>query len=670
MCGIVGFLQHGTADAHVLRAQAEGMANAVRHRGPDDAGSWADAESGIALGHRRLSIVDLSQAGHQPMRSAQGRFVLSYNGEIYNHAEMRRSIEAAGDPPAWRGHSDTETLLAAFELWGIEATLQKTVGMFAIALWDARERALYLIRDRFGEKPLYYGWTSGAFVFGSELKALRAYPSFQNAVSHEALAQFMRFMYVPAPRSIYQDVYKLEPGCFLRIDARNAVSAPASPLRAGSVHEGLSIHRWWALDRVVEAGAASLFTNEQEAVDALESTLSEAVSLQSMADVPLGAFLSGGVDSSTIVALMQRQSAGKVNTFTVGFEETAFDESQHARAVARHLGTMHTELFVTSAEARDVIPSLSSMYDEPFADSSQIPTHLICRVARQHVTVAMSGDGGDELFGGYNRYLWGPRMWRWFSWLPYEARRFIGFAMHAVPGKSWDAVGAVMNRLLPRTHGVTNASNKASKLASRLQSLENMDDLYMSLVSEWQDPAIVVRGRGGALSEPSNLLQDPAPSAGVPDGPLLMMYRDATTYLPDDILCKLDRASMATSLETRVPFLDHRVAELAWRLPLHMKIREGRGKWALRQVLYRHVPRELIERPKAGFGVPLAEWLRGPLRDWCEHLLDAARLEREGYFHVLPIREKWAQHLKGQDHTPSIWSVVIFQAWLDQAKEH
>jgi asparagine synthase (glutamine-hydrolysing) len=680
MCGFAGFLLGQPGGVIDLEAVATGMASAIEHRGPDDSGAWADAQAGIALGHRRLSIVDLSPAGHQPMASRSGRFVMAFNGEIYNHLELRAELERGDGLPrfarndgarggAWRGHSDTETLLAGFEQWGIEATLAKTVGMFAIALWDVQERTLHLVRDRFGEKPLYYGWAGSgagrAFVFCSELKALRAFPGFSNPVCRQALAQYMRFMYVPAPLSIYKGIYKLEPGCLLTM-----VAGDGLPRFARNDDEGVSIKRWWALADVVQAGAKNQLTDEVEAVDALEQRLGDAVRLQSLADVPLGAFLSGGVDSSAIVALMQQQSTRPVKTFTVGFEEAGFDESPHARAVAKHLGTDHAELFLTAAEAQAVISQLPAMYDEPFADSSQIPTHLVCRAARQHVTVALSGDAGDELFGGYNRYFWGPRIWAKLAWMPYPVRQALGAAISAMPVAGWDALSRPLNAMLPGGKGIARAGDKAHKLASRLRGVRDLDDLYMSLVSEWQDPAQVVRGEGGALVvEPPSLLDDPAPATGVTEGPLRMMYRDSMTYLPDDILCKVDRAAMATSLETRVPFLDHRVAELAWQLPLNMKIRGGQGKWALRQVLYKHVPSELIDRPKAGFGIPVGQWLGGALRPWADSLLDEKRLQQEGYFYPAPIRQKWAEHLAGQrDHTASLWAVLMFQAWLESVR--
>jgi asparagine synthase (glutamine-hydrolysing) len=698
MCGFAGFL---TTDLRVLsRAQAEAsrMALAIQHRGPDDAGVWANAKDGIALGFRRLSILDLSSAGHQPMRSASGRFVMTFNGEIYNHNDLRvlLSAEQFRKPSKpWSGHSDSETLLACFEAWGLEETLQKTVGMFAIALWDTQKCTLHLARDRFGEKPLYYGWvnsenkTKRAFVFGSELKALCAYPGFSNQVSREALALYMRFTYVPAPYSIYQNIYKLEPGCILslntnfcesQVKAGNLRETPfvpkvsPLPLRPPSQQDGLRMHRWWSLATVIEDAAKNQIRTEEEAINILEHQLSCAVRSQSLADVPLGAFLSGGVDSSCIVALMQAQSFKPVKTFTVGFEEASFDESPHARAVAEHLGTEHNELFITAKQAQEVIAELPTMYDEPFADSSQIPTHLVCKAARQQVTVALSGDAGDELFGGYNRYFWGPRIWSRLAWMPYPARQALGVAIKALPTGGWDALSRPVNALLPESKSFVRAGDRAHKLAARLGGVHNLDDLYNSLVSEWQDPAQVVKSNGWEigvnLQVPASMLSDPLPSVGTEQQQLRMMYRDTMTYLPDDILCKVDRAAMATSLETRVPFLDHRVAELAWRLPLNMKIRDGQGKWALRQVLYKYVPKELIDRPKVGFAIPVGQWLRGPLRDWAEALLDEKRLEIEGYFYPKPIRDKWLQHLTGSyDHTPSLWAVLMFQSWLESSSQ-
>lgn len=696
MCGIAGFIAAPNRSLGEIEAIAKRMALAIQHRGPDDGGVWSDAQVGIALTHRRLSILDLSSAGHQPMVSASGRYVMVFNGEIYNHLEIRGELEGAAlSPPpvggegrspegpgnnpvihwatgvssacrgaeyGWRGHSDTETLLAAFDRWGMEAALTKAVGMFAIALWDVRERTLHLARDRFGEKPLYYGWVGGgaerAFVFGSELKALRVFPGFDNPVCQHALAQYLCFSYVPAPRSIYHGIYKLEPGCVLTVRGVPPAAPPAQPLRSPASYEHLRLRRWWALADVVQAGAQSPVTDETEALQALEDRLSDAVRLQSLADVPLGAFLSGGVDSSTIVALMQQQASRPVKTFTIGFEEAGFDESAHAQAVAQHLGTDHAQLFVTAAEARAVIPQLPTMYDEPFADSSQIPTYLVCRAARQRVTVALSGDAGDELFGGYNRYFWGPHIWRRLAWLPYPLRQALGAGAQTVAPATWDG-------MLGWT-GVVRPGEKMHKLARVLRAARSMDGLYKNLVSECPSPLLVRIEAGTTPLGPPSLLAEPLPGVGVQDSRLRMMYRDSLTYLPDDILCKVDRAAMAVSLETRVPFLDHRVVELAWRLPLSMKIRGPVGKWALRQVLYRHVPRELIERPKAGFAIPVGQWLRGPLRDWAESLLSEGRMVQEGHLNPAPIAMIWRQHLSGRhDWTPKLWSVLMFQAWLE-----
>jgi len=623
------------------------MALALKHRGPDDAGAWADEEAGIALGHRRLSIIDLSAAGHQPMHSHCGRYVLVLNGEIYNHKALRTELQNMGSAPVWGGHSDTETLLAGFAAWGVVDTLKRTVGMFAFALWDRVEHCLLLGRDRFGEKPLYYGWGANAFLFGSELKALRAYPGFDNPISRGALALYLQHCTVPAPHSIYEDIFKLEPGCLLTLRL--------SDLKA----EALSIEPYWRLTDAVREGMANPVENETEAVSLLDGALREAIALQAVADVPLGAFLSGGVDSSTVVALMQTQSERPVQTFTVGFDEAGFDESPHALAVAKHLGTEHHELRVSSADAQSVIPLLPQLYDEPFADSSQIPTYLVCKAARQHVTVALSGDAGDELFGGYNRYFWAESIWNRIAWLPSGVREVIGTGIQKVPSEAWDKLG----RMLPGGHGIARLGAKSHKLAHRMKTVKSLDDLYRSLVTEWPEEMDLVKGAKRLQTS----LDDKSIVIGITDSEHRMMLWDSLTYLPDDILTKVDRAAMGVSLETRVPFLDHRVAELAWRLPLHMKIRGKEGKWALRQVLYKYVPRELIDRPKAGFGIPVGQWLRGPLRDWAEALLDEKRLEQEGYLKPAPIREIWQQHLSGRyDWTVRLWTVLMFQAWLEE----
>ena len=647
MCGFAGFLSAQPGGCEELEAVATCMANAIAHRGPDDAGAWADAQAGIVLGHRRLSIIDLSPAGHQPMASGCGRFVLAFNGEIYNHLGMRAELEEKGDSP-WRGHSDTETLLAGFKAWGIQGTLERSVGMFAMAIWDRQTNILTLARDRIGEKPLYYGWqgsgSSEVFLFGSELKALRAHPAFGAEIDRGALSLLLRHNYIPAPYSIYKGIAKLNPGCLLTVSLD---------------HREPMMTTYWSGAKVAETGVGNAFAGSAtQAVDALEILLKDAVRQQMMADVPLGAFLSGGVDSSTVVALMQAQSSRPVKTFTIGFNEEAYNEAVHAKSVARHLGTDHTELYVTPEQAMAVIPRLPALYDEPFSDSSQIPTFLVSQLARQHVTVSLSGDAGDELFCGYNRYQMTARRWQKLAVLPVPLRKLMAQGVKSVSPQVWDRVTAV----LPRSVRGANIGDKLHKGANVLAS-ESVDALYRGLVSHWDDPASVVIGG----LEPATLLTGNAPDLPALDEVERMMALDMLTYLPDDILVKVDRASMGVSLESRVPFLDHRVVEFAWQLPLDMKLRDGQTKWALRQVLYRHVPKELVERPKMGFGVPLHDWLRGPLRDWAEALLDQARLEREGYFHPAPIRQKWAEHLSGQRNWAyHLWDVLMFQAWLEE----
>ena len=671
MCGITGIWGRAPDGGQGLAATIQSMTGSLHHRGPDGAGVWMDEPAGLALGHSRLAIIDISSAGHQPMLSAGGSLVIVFNGEIYNHQELRSALEAEGAVSVWVGHSDTETLLAAIDHWGVEKTLQLCVGMFAFALWNRATRTLVLARDRFGEKPLYYGWVGHGprrvLVFGSELKSLTAYPGFDSSICRGALAQYFRFMYVPAPRSIYRGIYKLEPGCLLEVVGAPPELAPEVPLRPGEVHGSMKVWRWWSLAATVEAGSKQPLKDEKEALALLEEQLAEAVRLQSLADVPLGAFLSGGVDSSTIVALMQRQSIQPVKTFTIGFEEAGFDEAPHALSVARHLGTEHQEMLVTAQMSQDVITKLPQIYDEPFADSSQIPTYLVSQAARQHVTVSLSGDAADEFFGGYNRYFWSTRIWNKFAWLPMPIRQAIGKIAMSVPVANWDSLGSPL-KMASSIDGVPRLGEKIHKMGERLQTVRNVNDLYYSLVSEWQAPVGLVLGEGGGLLvEPDSLLDDPLPMCGLEKAPLWMMYQDAMTYLPDDILCKVDRAAMASSLETRVPFLDHRLVELAWRLPLDMKIRGNVGKWALREVLYKYVPRELIERPKAGFAIPIGQWLRGPLRDWAEELLAENKLRAEGYLEPQRIRKAWGEHLNGKhDHTHKLWAVLMFQAWLQQ----
>ena len=633
-----------------MPALAERMSGTLRHRGPDDAGSWADAEAGIALGHRRLSIVDLSVEGHQPMVSPTGRYVLVFNGEIYNFQALRSDLERDGC--AWRGHSDTEVMLAAFERWGIEAALRQFNGMFAFALWDRTERTLYLARDRLGEKPLYYGWLGQTFLFGSELKALRVHPGWRGEVNRDALAAYLRLNCVPGPHSIYKGIGKLPAAHYLR-------------LRLGRGADAASPQPYWSLREVAEAGAAHpAKLDDHAAIDELDTLLSDAVRMRMIADVPLGAFLSGGVDSSTIVALMQAQSSSRVKSFSIGFEEEEYNEARHAKAVAQHLGTDHTELYVTAREALSVIPQLPEIYDEPFADSSQIPTVLVSRLARRHVTVALSGDGGDELFCGYVRYFWGRRLWNRMRFLPHPVRAFAGNALTSLAPDTWNSLLGRLTRAIPSTALREVNGNRIHKLAEILEA-KTPDVLYQGLISHWQDPESVALGSREATS----IATDCPQRTNLRDFTARMMYMDAATYLPDDILVKVDRASMSVGLESRVPLLDHRVVEFAWRAPLSLKLRENHGKWLLRQVLYRYVPRPLIERPKMGFGVPIDSWLRGPLRDWAEALLSKHRLRDEGYFDPAPIRAKWAEHLSGSRNWQYLlWDILMFQAWLESER--
>ena len=651
MCGFAGYIGLGFTASDASVGVLHEMGKAIETRGPDDAGVWVDHNTAVGLVHRRLSIVDLSAAGHQPMVSADGRFVLAYNGEIYNHADLRSELERSGNAPAWRGHSDTETLLAGFLAWGVQSTLQRCIGMFAFALWDREKRTMLLARDRLGEKPLYYGWqgsgNGASFLFGSELSALKRHPAFKADIDRGALALLMRHNCVPAPYSIYQGIKKLPPGCMLSI---SMASRDAEPVP------------YWSLAAVASDGVREPFDgSDTEAVDKLEQLLMSAIGNQMMADVPLGAFLSGGVDSSTVVALMQAQSNRPIKTFTIGFNEEDYDEAKHAKAVASHLGTEHTEMYVSPREALDVIPLLPSLYSEPFSDSSQIPTYLVSKLARRSVTVSLSGDAGDELFSGYNRYLLARDLWPSLHRIPSAARRMLASGIRSVPAGRWDGMLGRVESVLPKRLRFSNVGDKLHK-GARVLGAGSIEDLYHGLVSHWSPESIVIGGQ-----EPMTNLTGNRPTLQGLDPVQQMMALDSISYLPDDILVKLDRAAMGVSLEGRVPFLDHRVVEFAWTLPQSMKIRDGQTKWALRQVLYRHVPQALIERPKMGFGVPISDWLRGPLRDWAEALLDTGRLRNGGFFEPEPIRRKWEQHLSGQQNWQHhLWDVLMFQAWLEK----
>ncbi len=727
MCGLTGFWQSGGFSPERATVMLEGMATAIAHRGPDDAGVWVDADAGIGLAHRRLSILDLSPAGHQPMQSSSGRYVIVFNGEIYNYQELRRELEnihphscpdavelssevpspnggglgrgcdRAGElpvltqtsklltcpppslppmegganstalppspPPSrgresslagegsrrWRGQSDTEVMLAAFDAWGVKASLQRLVGMFAFALWDRAERTLTLARDRLGEKPLYYGWSGGVFLFGSELKALRAHPAFRADIDRNALTLLLRHSYIPAPYSIYQGIHKLLPATFVTLNEQ-ALNRQANPV----------IEPYWSFREVAETGSAHpLALDVPAAITELDALLRDAVARQMVADVPLGAFFSGGVDSSAIVALMQAQSSRPVKTFTIGFHETGYNEACYAKAIAQHLGTDHTELYVTPQQALAVIPRLPQLYDEPFSDSSQIPTFLVSQLARTQVTVCLSGDAGDELFGGYNRYFVAERIWNQLNRFPVPLRGSLARLLFSIPAPWLGRGFAALCPLLPQSLRYPQAGDKLHKLAELL-ILPTTQHVYRRLVSHWDQPEQVVIGG----QEAPTVMTDALQWARLPDFTSEMMYLDTLSYLPDDILVKVDRAAMGVSLETRVPFLDHRLVEFASRVPLSMKVHNGQGKWLLRQLLYQYVPPKMIERPKMGFGVPIGVWLRGPLREWAEDLLDESRLRQEGFFNPEPIRCKWLEHLSGTYNWHYyLWDVLMFQAW-------
>ena len=622
------------------------MISAIRHRGPDDEGFWHESEFNVCFGHRRLSIVDLSSHGHQPMVSYSDRYVIVFNGEIYNHLLLRENLKSSGVDIAWRGHSDTETLLACIDTWGLEKTIKKCSGMFAIALFDKKDNSIYLVRDRMGEKPLYYGVQNGVFLFGSELKALKKHPAFQGEIDRNSLALQLKYNYIPTPYSIYKDIKKLIPGTILKVDASNKhanIEAIGSPIA------------FWSLKEVAINAQSNIYTgNAIEAVNDLDKLLSQSVKGQMEADVPLGAFLSGGIDSSLIVSLMQSQSLSPVETFSIGFEEEGYNEAVYAKQIAQHLDTKHTELYVSAQDAMNVIPKLSSLYDEPFSDSSQIPTYLVSAMTKESVTVSLSGDAGDELFGGYNRYIWTRKIWNKVKYMPPSVRSFIAWGMTSVSPMVW-------NKILRQIVSMPLPGDKIHKLANLLPS-KSAEDFYFHLISHWHDVNNVVIGAKCSVA-PVVSSSTRLDLGGIEQN---MMYLDSISYLPDDILTKVDRAAMGVSLETRIPFLDHHVVEFAYQLPLSMKIQNGESKWILKQVLDKYIPRELMERPKMGFGVPIDSWLRGPLRDWAESLLDESRLKQEGFFHAEPIRQKWNEHLSGsRNWQHHLWDVLMFQSWLE-----
>jgi asparagine synthase (glutamine-hydrolysing) len=637
MCGIAGYLGEVKHPIDCLTK----MADAISHRGPDNIGVWSDHNPSIGFAHSRLSILDLSSAGNQPMHSLSGNYVIIFNGEIYNYKSLRSELELINQRN-WLGHSDTETLLAAIEEWGLKKTLVKAKGMFAIALWDKNSNKLSLACDRIGEKPLYYGWVNNQFVFSSELKSIKVFPEFNNSIDRNSLALFLRFNSIPAPYSIYKDIFKLEPGQIVEINSQSSK---------------LEKYKFWSLEEVYKNGSENKFRGSSvQAINQLENILSEAVSSQMQSDVPLGAFLSGGIDSSTIVALMQSHSNSQVNTFTIGFNSKEFDESKHAEMVANHLGTNHFNKFVTEKDALDVIPNLPDIYDEPFADSSQIPTYLVSKFAKEKVTVALSGDAGDELFGGYNRYIFSQKMFKNISKTPNSIKKLMSKIMFSLSEEKWNFI---LGRLMRNRY--SNIGHKIHKTANIVSS-KSIRDLHFKLISQIQNPSDWLKDS----NEYESVFNDNEDRFKELDSVEIMMAYDLISYLPTDILTKVDRAAMSVSLETRVPFLDPDVIQFSASIPMEFKIRNGVTKWLLREVLYKHVPKDLIERPKMGFAVPLAEWLRGPLKDWAESLLDEKRLHQEGFFNVEFVRDKWSEHISGRRNwSHQLWNVLMFQAWLE-----
>jgi len=643
MCGLAGFFWKRDRGPEEFGGIASRMADAIVHRGPDDSGVWVDSAAGIALAFRRLAIVDLSTHGHQPMRSASGRYVMIFNGEVYNHRSLRRELESSGY--SFRGHSDTEVILAAFDEWGIEPAVGRFIGMFAIAVWDASRRMLSLIRDRVGIKPLFVYHRNGLVSFGSELKALLAGPEFDRTLDTSALTSYLRYLYVPSPQSIFRHVVKLPPGHILTI------ADPIAPLPSSSP--------FWSAGTIAREGQAAQFHGgDEDAIAELETLLTDAVRLRMEADVPLGALLSGGIDSSTVVALMQASADRPVKTFTIGFDQHEFDEAAHARAVANHLGTDHTELHLSGADALAVVPRLAEMFDEPLADPSQIPTFLVCELARRKVTVALTGDGGDELFGGYNRYIQGERLIAGFERWPSLLRRFSASGLTSVSARTWNRMRDSLRPVFPTAGRTRLLGEKMHKLGDLLRE-ESTQGMYRSLLSAWQDPEDLVVG--GIAENPETALDTNNQLALLER----MMLADQTSYLPDDLLAKVDRASMAVSLEARVPILDHRVVELSWRLPRKFKVRNGRGKWILREILYKHVPQALVDREKMGFSVPLAQWLAGPLRNWAGDLLLSG--ETRGILRSSLVRREWDRFLAGDStNSAGLWGLVMFRAWEDR----
>ena len=650
MCGFTGFidsLNPGQNYPEILKK----MSKTLVHRGPDDQGIWYDETAGIGLAHQRLSILDLSNQGRQPMVSASKRFVIAYNGEIYNFDDIRYQLEKAHHCQ-WHGHSDTEVILEAIEAWGLEKAVNEFIGMFAFALWDVERRYLHLCRDRLGIKPLYYAKLPKGIVFGSELKPIMRYPNFRPAINRDALTLYFRHNYIPAPYTIYKNTWKLSPGRILSVSLDGLNNGRALP----------GEKTYWSASSMAQAGQGRVWTGSaQDAVGHLETLIKNAIKLRMVSDVPLGAFLSGGIDSSLVAALMQAQSSGKIKTFSIGFKEAGFNEAGYAKAVARHIGTDHTELYVTPDQALQVIPDLPKLYDEPFSDASQIPSFLLSKLTREHVTVSLSGDGGDELFGGYDRYFWCQNIWKGTRCLPRKLRHPLARMVEGIPPVAWDKLLAKMTAVLPHPFKMDMPGDRIHKLAGLFGS-QTPEAIYYQLISHWKHPEnLVIKG-----SEPLTRVTHPSQPPGFPGFIHRMMLLDLVTYLPDDILVKMDRAGMGAGLEVRMPMLDHRVVEFAWQLPLNLKVKGNAGKWILRQLLYKYVPQNLVERPKAGFAVPIANWLRGPLKEWAASLLDEKRLREEGFLNPWMVQKKWGEHLaEKRNWQYDLWDVLLFQAWKE-----
>jgi len=649
MCRIAGFWDSRPNNRSFRQDIIIAMRDSLTYGGPDDAGFYLDQETGVALGHRRLAILDLSPLGHQPMFSSSGRFGMVYNGEVYNYRSIAKELEAKGR--TFKGTSDSEVILEAIEEWGIEKTIGRFIGMFALAVWDTQEKVLHLIRDRLGIKPLYYGWINDAFVFASELKAIKAHPHFIASIDRDVLGLYFRHNYVPAPYSIYKDIFKLMPGQIVSLN------------RTSLETKQVNFSNYWSAAEIIQNGLEEPYQGPlEEAQEELEALLMDAVQLRLISDVPLGAFLSGGIDSSTVVALMQAKAGQKVRTFSIGFEQTAYNEAPYAKRVAEHLGTDHTELYVTEKEAQGIIPLLPYIYDEPFADSSQIPTCVLSKLTRQYVTVSLSGDGGDELFCGYDRYTWGNEIWRKMGWMPSWMKMFLRTLLISVSPLSWDYLFDKMSQFLPMVLKTSRPGDRVHKLAEALV-FDNRSNLYHWLVSHWRDPLSLVKE---ITKEPATAFNTKENQPSLKNFIQEMQFLDLITYLPDDILTKVDRASMAVALEARVPLLDHRVVEFAWRLPLSFKLQNGTGKWILRKVLNKYVPEKLFERPKMGFGIPIDSWLRGPLKGWAEDLLSQDRLKREGYLNQEMVGLKWQEHLSGKRNWQYLlWDVLMWESWLE-----